>query len=139
MKIQDLKKLVLLSKKESKELSQAYAAIMKKVESVTIGSKNTEVLDESKLILKSAQKELKELLEAKSSGAPFNEVGIDVCEKVISELQPKMLTEDEIRVAITSFVALKANAKIGEVMGHLKKTYGDTIDMAIASKLLKGK
>lgn len=134
MKIQDLKKEVLLSKKESKELSQAYAAIMKKIESVTIGSK-TIVEDESKLILKSAKKELKELHEAKAAGAPFNPIGIDVCEKVISELQPKMLTEKEISYAIQSLIDQNVMNK-GQIMGSLKKSYGDTIDMTVANKLV---
>ena len=34
--ITELKKTVLLSKKESKELSQAYAAILKQVEAQTV-------------------------------------------------------------------------------------------------------
>lgn len=135
MKIQDLKKLVLLSKKESKELSQAYAAIMKKVESVTIGSKQV-IEDESKLILKSAQKELKELLEAQESGAPFNPMGIEVCEKLISELQPKMISEEEIHAAVQSCIDKNVMNK-GHIMGFFKKSYGDTVDMALVNKIVQ--
>jgi len=42
MTIKELKKLVLTSKKESKEVSQAYGAIVKQVEAQTVGVKNPE-------------------------------------------------------------------------------------------------
>ncbi len=90
MKIQELKKLVLTSKRENPELSKAYAAILKQVESATIGVKNPET-DEIKLIVSASKKELKEQEQSKSMNAPYSQTVIDVCGKFISDLSPDII------------------------------------------------
>ena len=100
--ITELKKTVLLSKKESKELSQAYAAILKQVEAQTVGVKNAET-DELKLIIKACSKELKEQEQSKTSGAPYSEQTIELCKLFLNDLKPKTLSEQETIDAINIF------------------------------------
>ena len=57
--IKELKKIILLSKKDDIELSKAYACILKQVENATIGVKNSET-NEEKLILNAAKNILAE-------------------------------------------------------------------------------
>ncbi|UOK16859.1 hypothetical protein [Vibrio phage phiKT1024] len=136
MKIQELKRLVLVNKKVNKELSQAYAAVLKHVESKTVGVKYNEK-DEEKIVLGSFKKELKEQLQSKDMGAPYSKVVVSLCEKVIEELSPKTLSESDLNSIIYDYVSNNETAKIGQVMGYLKQTYGDSVDMGMANKLVK--
>lgn len=136
MKIQELKKLVLFNKKTDKNKSQAYVAILAQVQSKTVGVK-WDLKDEEQIVLNSFKKELKEQLQSKDSGAPFSELVIEVCEKHIAELSPNMISEETVQKIIFEFFVQNPNAKIGQFMGFLKKTYGDSIDMKFANKLVR--
>ena len=133
--ITELKKTVLLSKKESKELSQAYAAILKQVEAQTVGVKNAET-DELKLIIKACNKELKEQEQSKTSGAPYSEQTIELCKLLLTDLKPKTLSEQETIDAINKIKESNPEANKGVIMGALKKEYSDLIDMKLANSLI---
>ena len=133
--ITELKKTVLLSKKESKELSQAYAAILKQVEAQTVGVKNAET-DELKLIIKACSKELKEQEQSKTSGAPYSEQTIELCKLLLTDLKPKTLSEQETIDAINKIKESNPEANKGVIMGALKKEYSDLIDMKLANSLI---
>lgn len=133
--ITELKKTVLLSKKESKELSQAYAAILKQVEAQTVGVKNAET-DELKLIIKACNKELKEQEQSKTSGAPYSEQTIELCKLLLNDLKPKTLSEQETIDAINKIKESNPEANKGVIMGALKKEYSDLIDMKLANSLI---
>ena len=133
--ITELKKTVLLSKKESKELSQAYAAILKQVEAQTVGVKNAET-DELKLIIKACNKELKEQEQSKTSGAPYSEQTIELCKLLLNDLKPKTLSEQETIDAINKIKESNPEANKGVIMGALKKEYSDLIDMRLANLLI---
>ena len=133
--ITELKKTVLLSKKESKELSQAYAAILKQVEAQTVGVKNAET-DELKLIIKACSKELKEQEQSKTAGAPYSEQTIELCKLFLNDLKPKTLSEQETIDAINKIKESNPEANKGVIMGALKKEYSDLIDMKLANSLI---
>ena len=133
--ITELKKTVLLSKKESKELSQAYAAILKQVEAQTVGVKNAET-DELKLIIKACSKELKEQEQSKTSGAPYSEQTIELCKLLLNDLKQKTLSEQETIDAINKIKESNPEANKGVIMGALKKEYSDLIDMKLANSLI---
>ena len=135
MKIQELKKLVLTSKRENPELSKAYAAILKQVESATIGVKNPET-DETKLIISASKKELKEQEQSKTSGAPYSEQTIELCKLLLNDLKPKTLSEQETIDAINKIKESNPEANKGVIMGALKKEYSDLIDMKLANSLI---
>lgn len=142
MTILELKKLLMTSKRESLEKSQAFSSILKKVEMVVIGNKAVKVDDmsedeQSDLILKSARKELKELNEAKTSGAPYNEYGFNVCEYIIDLLSPDMLSDEEVGEVIQKYVHDNPNANMGSIMGYLKTTFGNVVDMKTASTITR--
>lgn len=136
MKIQELKRLVLVNKKVNKELSQAYAAVLKHVESKTVGVKYNEK-DEEKIVLSSFKKELKEQLQSKDMGAPYSQQVINVCDEHIFELSENMLSDVQIENAVVQFVNENPEAKMGQVMGYLKQTFGDSVDMQLAQKVVK--
>lgn len=138
--IKDLKKLVLLSKKESKELSQAYGAVLKQVENLTIGVSNPET-DEKKIIVSACKKELKEIMQCKNNvpPAPYSQSTLDLCETILLSMTPKLMSERETEVAIDAIIAEQPTANMGQIMGIMKKEYGESLDMAIVSKVVKQK
>ena len=135
--IQELKKEILLSKKEDVNISKAYAAILKQVESATIGVKNPET-NEIKLILSGAKKELKEQEQSKAANAPFSEKTIEVCSEVVCFLSPKTLSADETEKAVISIIEIdNIERKMGPVMSAMKAKYGSDLDMKILSDVVK--
>ena len=138
MKIQELKKLVLTSKKENLELSKAYAAILKQVESATIGVKNPET-DEIKLIVNASKKELKEQEQSKSMNAPYSQTVIDTCDKLIKELSPEAISEEQTTLDILSNIAVISEYSTPDMktlMAFAKRS-GKNYDMKIYSSIVK--
>lgn len=136
--IMELKKKILVSKKENIEISKAYAAILKQVESATIGVKNAET-NEEKLILSGAKKELKEQEQSKSAGAPFSETVMNVCQEIVDMLSPKVKTEAEtitdIQEIIESLKSKDIQPNMKEIMTAIKAT-GNNYDMKSVSGLI---
>lgn len=136
MKIQQLKDSILSNKKRDKERSKALSSVLKHVESKTVGV-IWKSEDEEKIVLQSFKKELKEQLQSKECGAPYSKTTINVCEHAIKEQSPEVLSVDEIKNAISDITSRNPNAKMGEIMGKLKKQFADSIDMGMAQKEVK--
>ena len=138
MKIQDLKKLVLTSKKENLELSKAYAAILKQVESATIGVKNPET-DEIKLIVSASKKELKEQEQSKSMNAPYSQTVIDICSELIKYLSPEEISEEQTTLDILSNIAVISEYSTPDMktLMQFAKQSGKNYDMKLYSSIVK--
>jgi uncharacterized protein YqeY len=134
--IKDLKKLILTTKKDDKELSKAYGAILKQVESMTVGVKNPET-DESKLILTACKKEKKEQEQSKTAGAPFSEMTLSLCSIIFKMMSPKLMSENETEVAVKAILSEMTNPNMGQVMGRMKAQYGELLDMKALSGIVK--
>ena len=138
MKIQDLKKLVLTSKKENPELSKAYAAILKQVESATIGVKNPET-DEIKLIVSASKKELKEQEQSKSMNAPYSQIIMDTCNRLISDLSPEVISEEQTTLDILNNIAVISEYSTPDMktLMTFAKQSGKNYDMKLYSSIVK--
>ena len=138
MKIQDLKKLVLTSKKENLELSKAYAAILKQVELATIGVKNPET-DEIKLIVSASKKELKEQEQSKSMNAPYSQTVIDICSELIKYLSPEVVSEEQTTLDILSNIAVISEYSTPDMktLMAFAKQSGKNYDMKLYSRIVK--
>ncbi len=138
MKIQELKKLVLTSKKENLELSKAYAAILKQVESATIGVKNPET-DEIKLIVNASKKELKEQEQSKSMNAPYSQTVIDTCNKLIKELSPEVISEEQTTLDILNNIAVISEYSTPDMktLMQFAKQSGKNYDMKLYNSIVK--
>lgn len=142
--IKDLKKVILLSKKDDIELSRAYASILKQVEAATIGVKDPEK-DEEKLILSGAKKELKEQEQSKNLGAPYSEKTIELCKNIIQELSPQMVSPEQTRIEILACIEhiekFGFNPDMKQIMAFIKSETSKNYDMklvsSIANELLK--
>lgn len=137
--IKDIKKLILTSKKDNKELSQAYSNIYRQIECLTIGVKNAET-DERKLIIKACEKELKEQEQSKSSGAPYSDQTMKLCKLFLENLKPKLVspneTEEDIAFIIGSIKKLGQVPTMQLVMKTIKEG-GKLYDMRLVSSLVQ--
>ena len=134
--IKDLKKVILLSKKDDIELSRAYASILKQVEAATIGVKDPEK-DEEKLILSGAKKELKEQEQSKNLGAPCSEKTIELCKNIIQELSPQMVSPEQTRLDILACIEhiekFGFNPDMKQIMAFIKSETSKNYDMKLVS------
>lgn len=133
--IAELKKKVLLSKKEDKELSKAYAAVLRQVEAKTVGVVGVDLSNEVELILSAAKKELKEQEQSKKDKAPYSELVITICTELVEELGPKYMSKEETKSILQTLIDVGETNK-GKLCGTVKRNYGDKIDMTLVAKIL---
>ena len=105
-----------------------------------IDKKDTDDSDISKL-LKKMIKQRSESIEVYKKNNRDDLLKIEQQEvEILSNYLPKQLSEDET-LKLCNDVVAKLGAKdikdMGKVMGELKKNYSDSIDFAIAGKVLK--
>lgn len=133
--IKELKKIILVSKKDDNLKSKAYASILKQVESLTIGVKNPET-DETKLILAASKKEMKEQEQSRDAKAPYSEVTLALCSEIVKELSPKTYSYEETK-ALVMLIIEENDKKMGAIMAAMKTKYGTNLDMKILSDVVK--
>ena len=105
-----------------------------------IDKKDTDDSDISKL-LKKMIKQRSESIEIYKKNNRDDLLKIEQQEvEILSNYLPKQLSEDET-IKLCNDVVAKLGAKdikdMGKIMGELKKNYSDSIDFAIAGKVLK--
>ena len=105
-----------------------------------IDKKDTDDSDISKL-LKKMIKQRSESIEVYKRNNRDDLLKIEQQEvEILSNYLPKQLSEDET-IKLCNDVVAKLGAKdikdMGKIMGELKKNYSDSIDFAIAGKVLK--
>lgn len=94
-------------------------------EAIKIITKFKKGCDENKRILKNRLNSEDKILEIE------NEV------KIYDRFLPKLMSERETEMAVNSILLEMAHPNMGQVMGALKKEYGSSLDMSIASRIVK--
>jgi uncharacterized protein YqeY len=57
--------------------------------------------------------------------------------EILGVYLPVQLTEERVTAIVTEFLSENANTNMGQVMGHLKNTYGGQYDGRMASSVVK--
>jgi len=133
MTIKELRLKMMKAKKGNPEYAKAYSTILSTALSIAKNDGNRDVTDED--IISSAKKEVKMTIQSRDAGAPYNEIILVVAD----EFLPKMMSEDETRMAVENAVRAlpeKSMKMMGKVMGQLSKEY-DNIDKGLASTMVK--
>lgn len=134
MDIKELRMDMMRSKKDNPGRSQVLQAILNIAQTIAKEDGNREVTDKD--IISAVKKEMKMAQQSKDAGAPFNPLTFEVCEDFL----PKTLSENETRNAVSLIISTlpeKSMKMMGKVMGELKATHGESIDSALASKIVK--
>lgn len=133
MDIKKLRKTMMLAKKTDPEKSTILAMLLDATQKIAKSDGNREANEKD--LLAAAKRELKMAHQS-------IEAGIDVG-KTVEILQvfiPETKSAEETKTIVDALIAElpEKNPKLmGKVMGSLKKEYGDSMDMGIASQMVK--
>lgn len=122
MILQELKKKSLELRKTKDELASFSVFLIAEIEKVGKNDSNRETTNDE--AIKVLQKMVKNLTDVPGAG---NEIDF------VNTYLPQQVSEDELREFILTINA----PNIGAVMGAVKKNYGATADMKMASKIAK--
>ena len=135
--INDLKKEMMLAKKrKDKETADTLMMLLDYTQKIA-KEKNEEPNIEH--LKQAVKKYLKIIEDAEKSGIKSNEKEIIL--KIKKEIFPPEFTETELTHIIMEFFNDNPDAKPGQVLGWLRKQFGDRVNMKLASQLankLKG-
>ncbi|MEN8199735.1 MAG: GatB/YqeY domain-containing protein [Thermodesulfobacteriota bacterium] len=133
MNIKELRKTMMLAKKTDPEKSTILAMLLDATQKIAKGDGNREANEKD--LLAAAKRELKMANQSKEAGIDIGNT-IEILEVFI----PKTKGAEETKAIIEAIVAElpEKNPKLmGQVMGRLKKEYGDELDMGMASQMVK--
>lgn len=79
---------------------------------------------------------VKKMIKMAEQAVQMNVAGAKDELEYLQTFAPKMMSEDETRKIVTELKSL-FDGNVGTIMKELKQVYGDTIDMKLASQLIK--
>jgi len=130
--IANLKKEMLLAKKrKDKEVADTLMMLLDYTQKIA-KEKNEEPNTEH--LKQAVKKYLKIIEDAEKSGIKSKEKEIIL--KIKKEIFPPEFTETELTHIILEFYNDNPNVKFGQVLGWLRKQFGDRVDMRVANKLV---
>jgi len=130
--ITNLKKEMLLAKKrKDKDTANTLMMLLDYTQKIA-KEKNEEPNTEH--LKQAVKKYLKIIEDAEKSGVESKEKEIIL--KIKKEIFPPEFTETELTHIILEFYNDNPNVKSGQVLGWLRKQFGDRVDMRVANKLV---
>ena len=133
MDIKELRKNMMLAKKTDPEKSSVLAMLLDATLKLAKADGNRE--PQEKDLLAAAKRELKMAHQSQEAGI---DIGNTI--QILEVFLPKTKSAEETKSIVEELVATlpEKNPKLmGQVMGRLKKEYGDQLDMGIASQMVK--
>lgn len=133
MNIKELRKTMMLAKKSDPEKSTVLAMLLDATQKIAKSDGNREANEKD--LLAAAKRELKMAQQSIDAGI---DVGNTV--SILEVFIPATKGPEETQTIVDALVAElpEKNPKLmGQVMGKLKKEYGDAMDMGIASQMVK--
>jgi len=134
MTLKDLRKKMMLAKKNEPNKAKVYQAVLCTAQLIAKEDGNREVTESD--ITNAYKKEVKMAEQSKEAGAPFLEEVFDCAD----EFLPKQLSENELSEIIQTEVqnqGEKSMKLMGIIMKILNEKYPDQFDRKLASDLIK--
>jgi len=134
IKLTDLKKDLMKAKKEDKFKANVLMMLIDTIEKL---AKEKEPINTNynKYIRDGLKRYIKQVEDAIKNGVQEAKRELDILNKYSKKILPPQLTETELKHIIIEFINDNPGAKIGQVMGYLKKTFGDRVNMKKASEI----
>ncbi len=118
----------------SKVLGFLYASIQTKIKEKGSVTDDDVIATIKNLIAKNA--DLISLYGSKTTAG--NMISDAVTEnRILYPYLPEMVSEEKIRETVSAYLALTTKPNMGQMMAGLKSSFGQTIDMKLASKIIK--
>ena len=133
--INGLKKEMLLAKKRNdKEKANILMMLLDYTQKI---AKELNEEPNNEHLKQAIKKYLKIIEDQEKNGIKTNEKEIIL--KIKKEIFPRQFTEIELTHIITEFKFDNSTAKPGQILGWLRKQFGDRVDMKLASKIVNQK
>jgi uncharacterized protein YqeY len=131
--INDLKKEMMKAKRTDKDKANALMMLLDYTQKIA-KEKNEEPSNEH---LKQAVKKYLKIIEDSEKNGVINEKEKEIILEIKNQIFPPQFTEIELTHIIIEFLNDNPNAKQGQIMGWLKKQFGDRVDMKLANKVVQ--
>jgi uncharacterized protein YqeY len=135
IKLTDLKKDMMKAKKEDKFKANVLMMLIDTIEKL---AKEKEPINTNydKYIKEGLKKYIKQVEDAIKNGMENAKKELEILKKYAEKILPPQLSEIELKHIIIEFINDNPQAKIGQIMGYLKKTFADRVDMKKASQIV---
>ena len=141
IKLIDLKKDMMKAKKEDKFKANVLMMLIDTIEK-TAKEKEPINTNYDNYIKDGLKKYIKQVEDAIKNGMKDAKKELEILEIYAKKILPPQLSETELKHIIIEFINDNPGAKIGQIMGYLKKTFNERVNMKkaseIANKILKG-
>lgn len=127
--VQDLRVQMMKMKKVDASKAQILTLLLDATQKVAKEQRREAVTEDISVAVKKMIKMAEQAVQMNVAGAK------DELE-YLQTFAPKMMSEDETRKIVTELKSL-FDGNVGTIMKELKQVYGDTIDMKLASQLIK--
>lgn len=134
MTVDILRKNMMLMKKENPEKAKVLQAILSSSQLIAKEDGNRAVTEQD--IISAAKKEMKMAEQSKSAGAPFNKFTFEICEAFLPPRLNEFQTKEEIMIILDSMED-KSIKQMGAIIKKLTEKFGESVDKALVSKMLK--
>ncbi len=130
--VQELKKEMLKSKKTDKAKSSVLMMLLDYTQKIAKEKRE----EPNKEHLKQAIKKYFKIIEDQKKNGLVDNYEEEILNKIKDQNFPKQFGETELKHIILEYKNDNPDAKTGQIMGYLKKTFGDRVNMKMASKLV---
>ena len=136
IKLMDLKKEMMKLKRTDKEKAGTLMMLIDTIEKMA-KDKNPKNPEPDLFIVDGLKRYIKQTEDAKKNGMNVDNE-LNYLKELGKDILPEVMDETQLTHIITEYKNDNPDAKMGQIMGYLKKNFGDKIDMKMASNLLKG-
>jgi len=134
MKIIDLKKEMMKLKRTDKDKANVLMMLIDTVEKMA-KEKNPKNPEPDLFIVDGLKRYIKQVQDAKKNGVDVQNE-LDFLKELGKDILPQTMDETQLTHIIVEYKNDNPDAKMGQIMGYLKKTFGDKVDMKMASKIV---
>lgn len=127
--VQDLRVQMMKMKKVDASKAQILTLLLDATQKVAKEQRREAVTEDISVAVK-------KMIKMAEQAVQMNVVGAKDELEYLQTFAPKMMSEDETRKIVTELKSL-FDGNVGTIMKELKQVYGDTIDMKLASQLIK--
>lgn len=134
IKLIDLKKDMMKAKKEDKFKANVLMMLIDTIEKL---AKEKEPINTNydKYIKDGLKRYIKQVEDAIENGVQEAKKELEILKKYSKKILPPQLSETELKHIIIEYINDNPGIKLGQIMGYLKKTFGDRVDMKKANKI----
>jgi len=136
MKFIDLKKEMMKLKRTDKDKANTLMMLIDTIEKMA-KDKNPKNPKPDLFIVDGLKRYIKQVEDAIKNGMEEAKEELKFLKKFGKDILPKQFDSVQLKHIIVEYLNDNPNAKMGQVMGYLKKTFGEKVNMKEASNILK--